>query len=320
MRAKTQNELQAVPAHLLLSPSDNNDILNFINFNNLGSSTLTSSSAFKKIQFSTKTNPQNLFHSTNDFALKYNKIYDLYLSDSDVQSSLSYGVSRQHNFMSSSALTNNYSSQLDNNSVDKIISYNNNTNLISNSYSNTSTNELINPSSSNSKFSLNLESHLNDTNVLNSYSTNSDEYSGKEFGTKINSSVDLTSNNKSLGGLSNDIQTFNNAIHSSYNMFDYSLFYKIFTNKSPNQQVLSADRNIRNLDTLNPLKMNYNLNTSTSNIVSSSTVFPQSHIPSAALGTKFVNIDYDKFNSNGMNNSFMSAKEELAPNFVFSPY
>ena len=55
-QSKTSNQLTSTPAHLILSPTDNNKILNFINFNDLGSSTLSNSTAFKKIQFFSKNN------------------------------------------------------------------------------------------------------------------------------------------------------------------------------------------------------------------------------------------------------------------------
>jgi len=329
MRAKTQAELGSTPTHMLLSPSDNNNILNFINFNNLGSTTLGASTAFKKIQSASKTNPQPLFSATNDYSLKYNKIYDLYLSDLSTQDNLTYGINRQHNYSSSASLLNNLSTQLDNNSVNKFLSYNYSTGN-NNNYVNPSNTELsvVSPSQ---KYNMNTDNALLSTTSGVSYEASLTSDLGKEAGStkkKADTNQNLTQNSSlNLGNL----QSYSNKLNTTYNLFDYSLFYKVFTSKSPNQQILSSDRNIRSYDVTNPTKINYNINSNANNLggqdnqqsslyLSTNTVMPQQHIPSSALGTKFTNISYDKFNSNGMNNSLMSAKEELAPNFLFTPY
>jgi len=341
MRSKTQNSQEAVPSHVLLSPLDNSNILNFINFNNLGSSTLSSSSAFKKIQFSTKTNPQNLFQSSDDFSLKYNKIYDLYLSDMNSQDNTSYGVSRQHNYSSSKSITNNFSTQLDNASVNKLLSYN--YNFGNNSFKQTNPSDL-----ETSNFENNNYNNINMSNsVISSpeYSNTEDKslMDGREFATQTLSNQSYIEDNVYGSDSVVSLQTKSSNLNSSNNMFDYSILYKDFLNKSPNQQVLSSDMNIRNIDNLNPNKVNYNISgsniglnsymgsfnsslnqSSNSNILgiipSSNTVFPDSHMPSSAMGSKMPNIGYDKFSESGSNSTLMTSKDELAPNFVFTPF
>jgi len=341
MRSKTQNSQEAVPSHVLLSPLDNSNILNFVNFNNLGSSTLSSSSAFKKIQFSSKTNPQNLFQSSDDFSLKYNKIYDLYISDMNAQDSTSYGISRQHNYSSSKSINNNFSTQLDNKSVGKLLSYNYNYGSDSFGYSNSSDFETTSLKNGGSK----SNSIVNNVSQGNSYISGLDKslLLGKEF---LNS--DQKQQSYIEGNLDNNygpsnITTINKEVEPSNLMFDYSVLYKNFINKSPNQQILSSDMNIRNLDNLNPNKVNYNISnnyvglsnfmdnvkyssnqTSKQNTIgvvnSASTVFPDSHMPSSSMNSKMSNLGYDKFSTSGLNSNLMTSKEELAPNFVFTPF
>jgi hypothetical protein len=124
MLAGSHANLASVPTHVLLSPIDNNKVLNFINFDNMGANTVGKANAFRKIQASSKATPQNLFNSASDFTLKYSRISDLYLSGLSPQDSLYYGNRRQHEYNSISSLTNNSSTQLDVQSVSKLLDYN----------------------------------------------------------------------------------------------------------------------------------------------------------------------------------------------------
>jgi hypothetical protein len=329
MRAKTQSELGSTPTHILLSPSDNNNILNFINFNNLGSTTLGASTAFKKIQSASKTNPQSLFSNSSDYSLKYNKIYDLYLTELSTQDNLMYGINRQHNYSSSASLLNNLSTQLDNDSVAKFLDYNYST-LKSTKYTNSSNTEIL-VNLDNKNFNQNTTNLLTTQNSIASTEVDSMNNLGQEAGSVKKGIDSVAGLNIALSNNSGNLKTYNSKLNTTYNLFNYSLFYKIFSHRSPNQQILSSDRNIRNYDTLNPNKVNYNISSNENNLgqnnnqlghiyFSSNTVMPQQHIPSSALGTKFTNISYDRYTSKGMNSSLMTAKEELAPNFIFTPY
>jgi hypothetical protein len=100
-----------------------------MNFNDIGSSTVKDSTAFKKIQYFSKTNPQSLFTSTSDFNLKYQKIANLYLNDSLPNNTPSYGTFRQHNYSSLSATTNSFNSLLDSRSLNKFLEYNTETSI-----------------------------------------------------------------------------------------------------------------------------------------------------------------------------------------------
>jgi len=121
---KNNSKLTSTPAHLLLSPSDNSKVLNFMNFNDIGNSTVKDSTAFKKIQYFSKTNPQSLFTNVSDFNLKYKKLSNLYLNDTLPTNTSSYGTFRQHNYSSMMATTNTFNSLLDASSLNKFMEYN----------------------------------------------------------------------------------------------------------------------------------------------------------------------------------------------------
>jgi hypothetical protein len=161
MRTKNNLKFNNTPSHVILSPSDNDKVLNFINFDNIGSNSLLKSSAFRKIQLSSKANMGNIFNSASDFSLKYDNIRDLYLSDSNSQDSNYYGIRRQHNFNSISSVTNNFNSNLDNNSLAKLTNYNFNISTVNNS----NVDSLVIPKGDNENKLL--------TNSFNGYDSNS---------------------------------------------------------------------------------------------------------------------------------------------------
>lgn len=93
-------------------------------FSDVGTSGVKDSAAFKKIQYFSKTNPQQLYSNMSEFNLKYKKISDLYLSDVEPASTFAYGTKRQHNFASSSSLTNNSNSLMDSKGLKTLLDYN----------------------------------------------------------------------------------------------------------------------------------------------------------------------------------------------------
>lgn len=121
---KNNNKTSSTPAHLILTPSDNDKILNFMKFTDLGTDNLKDSSTFKKIQYFSKSNPQKLYASIDEFNLKYKKLSDLYLSDYEPITSFNYGLRRQHNFTSQKSLLNNSLSLLDEKGINRMTKYN----------------------------------------------------------------------------------------------------------------------------------------------------------------------------------------------------
>ncbi len=79
---KNMQSISSSPAHLLLSPSDNSRLISGSSFNNVGLSSIKDSSAFKKIQYYSKTNNQPCASSISHFNNRYNRINSLYLNTS----------------------------------------------------------------------------------------------------------------------------------------------------------------------------------------------------------------------------------------------
>lgn len=94
-------------------------------FADLGTDNLKDSTTFKKIQYFSKSNPQKLYSSIDEFNLKYKKLSDLYLSDSEPLNTSSYGIKRQHGYTSRQTLLNNSTTYLDNKSFNTLTDYNN---------------------------------------------------------------------------------------------------------------------------------------------------------------------------------------------------
>ena len=105
------------PSHLILSPNENTNILNFTDLNSVGGNTLQASNAFKKIQTFSKTNQQDLFIPTTNFNSRFTKLVDLYYNDTSLINSTSYGTFRQHNFLSNMSNKNQTNSYLDSQGV-----------------------------------------------------------------------------------------------------------------------------------------------------------------------------------------------------------
>lgn len=93
-------------------------------FSDLGTNNVKDSTAFKKIQYFSKTNPQQLYGNVSEFNLRYKKLADLYLNDSEPTQTNTYGTLRQHNFTSLASSTNNFNSLLDSKSLDTFMDYN----------------------------------------------------------------------------------------------------------------------------------------------------------------------------------------------------
>jgi hypothetical protein len=102
---------------------DSNTI-NFMNLDNIGVSTVKDSTAFKKIQFFSKTNPSNLFSIKSDFQNSFNKINSFYINDVLLNKSNSYGMDRQHTYTSLSSSLPMFSTLVDYKSVNKLFTYN----------------------------------------------------------------------------------------------------------------------------------------------------------------------------------------------------
>jgi hypothetical protein len=103
-----------------------------MNFSDVGVDNLKDSTTFKKIQSFSKSNPQKLYSSIDEFNLKYKKLSDLYLNDYETLTTSNYGLKRQHNFSSKATLLNNNNTHLDTKSFNNLLKYNNSVEEITN--------------------------------------------------------------------------------------------------------------------------------------------------------------------------------------------
>jgi hypothetical protein len=123
-KSRKISQTTSTPAHLLLSPSDNAKTLNLMNFADLGVNTSKDADSFKKIQYFSKTNPQSLFNNVSEFSSRYDKLANLYLGDTDLNSASTYGTFRQHNYASKLSTANNSNSLMDESAFAKYSDYN----------------------------------------------------------------------------------------------------------------------------------------------------------------------------------------------------
>jgi hypothetical protein len=90
---------------LLLSPSDNTASLSNIDFSHIGNSISKDTSAFKKIQTTTKLVNNHVDLDTAFNNTLFRKINNLYTTNSTLNNnSYYYGTTRQHNFSSSASI------------------------------------------------------------------------------------------------------------------------------------------------------------------------------------------------------------------------
>lgn len=120
---KTHDQV-ITPAYLLTTPLDNNKLINFLNFQDLGSSPIQEINAFKKVKMFSKTITHNLIFNVNNYTSKYKNFSNLYLNDNSFLDSHLYGLKRQHNFLTSKALFNNQNTFFDLYSINKLINFN----------------------------------------------------------------------------------------------------------------------------------------------------------------------------------------------------
>jgi heme/copper-type cytochrome/quinol oxidase subunit 2 len=112
------------PAHFLVMPLDNSKLLNFMDFNTIGTDSLKESDAFKKIRLHSKIYTTNLVHTPSVFTHKYNKLSSYFNTQNNLESALNYGIEKQHTLTSSAATGIINSVLLDMNSIDKLLNSN----------------------------------------------------------------------------------------------------------------------------------------------------------------------------------------------------
>jgi heme/copper-type cytochrome/quinol oxidase subunit 2 len=289
---RNNNKTTSTPAHLVLSPSDNAKILNFMKFSDVGTSAVKDSAAFKKIQLFSKTNPQQLYSNISEFNLRYKKISDLYLNDTEPSTSYAYGTKRQHNYTSASSLTSNSSSLMDSKSLKTFLDYNYSSSQESKNVDLSQSIKLLNNESNSfaTKNTTTLNSKLNDVlntstlrgndpvkNYVNFLSKNgllSSETDSKQFKNPLkyalnqkwskknflNSSWSLDGNAKSEISSASPISNFS----TKFSNQELSPRFKDL--KSPGTSLLTSERNVRLVNNFALGKTNKNFDSSNNNL------------------------------------------------------
>lgn len=277
------------PAHILALPMDNYKLFNFLNFNDVGANSAQEINAFKKIRMFSKTYTSNLVHVPTNYSNKYKNFSNLYVNDNVFTDSYLYGLKRQHNFLSSTALFNNQSTFLNLNSVNKFVNFNFKANVDYSSKSNNVNSSFFKKSSNlnlnNSALKINtLFSNLHNDNSL-AFLNNSLNYSN--FISTINDNSDKTKINYPLYKLFNvklkkhDFYNFeninklnnfsDNVLLDSNNetknyFFNQNSSYKTSSTFSPNQSIPLSNRYIRNFVQNSSSLSNYNYSTNLNTI------------------------------------------------------
>lgn len=294
MRSKTNVNISSTPAHAILSPTDNNKILNFINFKSIGDNTINNANAFKKIQSASKTNINDLFNNTSDFVLKYNKFNNLYLSDLQPQETNMFGIKRQHEYGSIQTVSNNSASCLDSKSVSKLLAYNydfllNNTNRDNiNLNNNTRSVVEVLPKSQfqDKKVSLTKQSQLG--NIL--------------FNT---SSTDINTNLIELNPIKSNLGK------------DISHMKFLWKQPVSKDALPKEEYSVRNINNFSPTKVNYNINPSEFNLKQLSTVYSFSSAPRTEY-TNNLNLSFDKFTAKNTPAALLHSDKDISPELFFT--
>jgi hypothetical protein len=240
--------------------------------------------AFKKIQYFSKTNPQKLFNILSDFNIRYSKLSNLYFNDVDVLDSLNYGTFRQHNYISSKSLNNNFLSKIDSKNINKFLNYNYNINYNSKSSVNDLSNIKLHNRNSKNNFlkvnemvnTLNLSKNKLYTQFLN-YPTKTSllnsENDAKQYNNTIKYNLNLKFNKKNFLG-KDYINSFTDNSDISSNLFldnltsslqNTNLAYRFKNLKSSNLSYLPNEKNVRLVDNIFLKKSNFNFLTEENN-------------------------------------------------------
>lgn len=316
MKSNINIQNSSIPTNSIISPSDNNKIMDFIDYNKVGSSTIKVSNAFRKIQFSTKTNSRDIFNRESNFSIKYNNINNLFSNDTNSQDSLYYGIKRQHEYSSTKSITNNLSSQLDNKSVSKLLDYNSNfiltndkkRNLLDKLYN---TSKDIDNNTANSFGSKSIIKNLDAVNTNIVSKPNSKKFLDKK-------TLSTPSNNY----LNSENLYINSNNYDIYMTSDTSsdIFYKKFVPKTKVQKFNDEDKHSRNLKSFRANEVNFNISGDNEKFIyKANNVNSKGHMPFSFLNSRIPSVSFDIFKNNEKPD-ILKTKADLSPNFIFGSF
>jgi hypothetical protein len=257
-------------------------LTNISDFSKVGLSSLKDSSAFKKVQYHSKSPSSQLFDSSTIGYSKFDVLNKLYSSSSVLGNSKDYYTDRQDNYTSLLASQLSSNSSLESKSVNKYLNYNfginpadsklNSFNSLANNHSENYHSDLEN--SSRFGASLNTSSDIANTS---SSSTDAASYNvnnttdGKFSNNSVKPLLAASSNRKlaidtrqpsslDLGSNNND----NSTISSKFSNIESSSKFKDL--KSGNMGFLSSDKNSRLISKIHTSKGQFNLSDKNSNL------------------------------------------------------
>ena len=341
----------------MISPSDNNGLVNLSDFSKVGLSSMQDSSAFKKIQYHSKSPSTSLFDSSTVGYSKFGVLSSLYNNNAKLINSKDYYTDRQDSYSALLSTQANLSSNLESNSVSKYLDYNFNVSNEQkpNSFALSNANYSTDTHFSDFAASDRLSSQLSTANssgsnlpVLPNSSDNSTNINtttdGKHFANPLKFSLASASTRKSTTNL--PVSGYTDLAHQ----LKYSEAEAVFANnelsskfkdlKSPNLGFLSPDKNARLVNKLHTDKGQFNFsssnsnlsdilsgagsseaslyNTSTSDWVSNSTTSKLSALNVATSSTNSPIYSNDPNWVDKSYNKFENLKEEVAPRVMKS--
>lgn len=244
-----------------------------LDFSKVGLTPLSDTTAFKKIQYFSKVNPQSLYTQPS-IEDKYSKLSNLYLKSTNLSSAYNYGTQRQHNY--TVAASNQFKQGLlDKKSVNILLDYNYGiSNSLSPSFNNEHT-ELLTSGQANSD--INVSTSLTNTSLTSIGSnslyenptlsnspasttdfkghTNSLKYAHASRGDSLNSQAALS-----------DLQVINSSNLPQKLEDELPRTFKFKDPKSPNLGFLSSEKNLRLIDEVNPAKFNPSISQEVNNL------------------------------------------------------
>lgn len=326
------------PAHILTIPLDNHKLLNFLNFQDIGSSSMQEVNAFKKVRMFSKTNSLNLIHNHDNFTFKYQNLSHLFINDNLFNDSYLYGLKRQHNLLSTKASFNNQSTFFNLNSAKKVINFNLNFSSIfdnkANSFNNSNyfqkANTLnIEPNSSRignefSKyfFNSNLNSYTNTvhfnklTSIINDNSDKKNIHYPifKLFNEKFKNKLVKGDLNKSVGSFNNANDLNISLLDEVSKFFDSEKSHKISNVFSSNQSISMSNRYLRNFIQTSSNQTHYNYSISLNPLND----YLKSTKNTSGLSNNFF-YDVSKLNWNSLNTFQKFSTAKVLFDYPYSP-
>jgi hypothetical protein len=341
-----QNKLDdkiVTPAHLLLLPTENGKTANFFSCSNIGSNTLKGSESFTKVRNFSKTYTTNLISAPNPISNKYFNIHNVYFNDNNYLNTINYGFNRQHNLISSSATTNNFSTFFDSSNnecfLDYTLSYSHNKNNSPNFFEDNKNYSPLNPLNSELRHVDSLKTLFNSEKLLSStaflkflyFSSPALEINGDSDKNAISYPVYKLLNLNIGSTRFYKWDSFRNLMFldtrgsrpskSSLGLKTLGS-KKIFSSVNNNNKILSSDQSVRQYDKIKPSVSHYNLSDGT-NTLTSNLFYLNRSKPSSTLLTNFFSTKSNYSDlavvGNTLSNRYYASDNKF-PNLSTNPY